>query len=156
MNKFAANFLLFLVVITGLLILPGCAKNSLGTIKVSGTVTLDGKPADGVAVAFYPKAEGGRECFGITDAQGRFVLTVSGAEVGSGAVPGEYIPGFFKEQSPTRGMSEEEVRKKFPRGLPEPIDLLPTKYADRTKTDIAPVKVEKGKKNDFAFDLLSK
>ena len=156
---------LFFIALAGLTVFQGCSGgNSLGTVKVSGTVTLDGAPVEGVNVAFAPTGSEGREGYGTTNAQGKFVLTVPGTETGSGAIPGEYRVTFSKMSDPmeginTAGMSSEEVdqemAKRFPRGLPEAKNLLPAKYADRTATDIAPVTVEKGKKNDFTFELSS-
>ena len=49
---------------------------------------------------------------------------------------------------------DKEVQRRFPRGLPQAKHLLPEKYASRTKTDIAPVTVER-KKNNFTFELKS-
>jgi len=157
MNKFTANIALVLIVVTGLLFFQGCADNPYGAVKVTGTVTLDGEPAEGVTIAFYPVNAEIRESFGRTDAQGQFVLTIPGAPIGSGAMPGEYIVGLIKQKCSTEDMTEA-ARERFINagGLPYPIDLLPSKYSDRNATDIPPVKVERGKKNEFAFDLFSK
>ena len=55
-------------------------------IPVTGTVTLDGKPVDDVAVLFAPAAKG-PAASGTTDAGGKFqLMTVNDP----GAVPGEY------------------------------------------------------------------
>ena len=164
MNKSITNIALCFIPLAGLLVFPGCAGNPLGAVKVTGTVTLDGTPVEGVSVSFTPTGSEGRESYGVTDAQGRFVLTVPGTETGSGAIPGEYRVTFSKESDvlegiDTTGMDSDEidkvVAKRFPRGLPEAKNLLPAKYADRTATDIAPVKVERNKKNAFTFELSS-
>ena len=127
-----------------------------------GTITLDGVAVEGVNVNFIPTGSEGRESYGITDAQGKFVLTVPGADAGSGAIPGEYRVTFSKMSDPLEGLEhlegeelDAEVRKRFPRGLPPAKHLLPEKYASRTATDIAPVKVERGKRNNFTFELKS-
>jgi len=165
MTRFSANIVVFFVVAIGLTIFQGCTKNPLGTVKVTGKVTLDGTPVEGVTVAFYPKSSTDcRECFGLTNAQGQFVLTVSGAEPGSGAIPGEYGVVLTKLQknpsssSQTAGTPDEQ-RSAVPMNPgppPPPVHLLPAKYADKNKTDIAPVTVENGKKNNFAFELSTK
>jgi hypothetical protein len=133
-------------------------------VLVSGTVTLDGEPVAGISVAFVPKGSDGREAYGLTDARGLFTLTISGTEPGSGAIPGEYHVTFSKMSDPLAGINteglddeaiEREMAKRFPKGLPSAENLLPAKYADRNATDIAPVKVERGGKNDFAFNLAS-
>jgi len=161
MNKLTINVALSLITIAGLLMFQGCSGNSLGTVKVSGTVTLDGKPAEGVTVEFYPVGEG-RECFGVTDAQGKFVLTVSGADIGSGAIPGEYHVILTKMRDVAAEMlaqlgnsSDPDSHVAIRGGLPEPVNMLPEKYADRTATDIAPVTVERRGKNSFTFELRS-
>ncbi len=155
MIKIITRTLLGLIVVSGFLLFQGCTKNSLGTTSVTGTVTLDGKPIDGVNVSFSPKNPDGRQCYGVTDAGGVYSLTVPGADVGSGAIPGDYTVTLSKEQSPAEGLSDEEIQQKFGGSLPSPVNHLPQKYADKGKTDIAPVTVEKGKKNVFNFDLTS-
>ena len=157
MNNITTNIVLSLAAVTGLLVFQGCSsKNTLGTVKVSGMVTLDGEPVGGVTVAFLPnRPEGGRECYGATDTQGRFVLTIPGTVPGSGAIPGEYIVTFIKMLDPTEGLTDAEIQRKFPSGLQESINLLPEKYRNRTTTDIAPVTVEQRGKNEFIFEMFS-
>lgn len=153
--KRTSHTILFFVCLLGLLVFQGCG-NPLGTVYVTGVVTVDGAPSEGVSVAFAPKSPEGRECFGVTDTDGVFELTVSGAEVGSGAIPGEYAVTFTKMDDPSRNMTEEEMKKKFARTLPPVKNVLPAKYADRTKTDIQPVTIEKRGKNEFEFALVTK
>jgi len=173
MNKFTTHTALLSVIITGLLVFTGCSENNLGAVKVTGTVTLDGEPISGVTVAFLPAGATGREAYGTTDAQGQFVLTIPSAAAGSGAIPGTYNATFSKEHNPRgdemwayadelrdQGMNEDqipgEVARRFPGGLPDPIDLIPEKYKYSTSAAFPPVTVEKGKKNDFMFDLSAK
>lgn len=62
-----------------LLSLAGCgggaSENTLEVYPVSGTVTVDGEPMQGISVTFFPegttKGNGG---FGATDAEGKFTL----------------------------------------------------------------------------------
>ncbi len=62
----------------------GC-NSSPNIIPVEGTVLLDGKPLEGAAVLFHPKADE-RPAVGITDKRGTFHLTTrspgDGAHVG--------------------------------------------------------------------------
>ena len=62
----------------------GC-NNSPNIVPVKGTVLLDGKPLEGAAVLFQPKADE-RPAVGITDKRGTFHLTTrrqgDGAHVG--------------------------------------------------------------------------
>ena len=150
---------------SGLLLFMGCAEHPFGAVRVTGTVMFDGEPMEGVNVSFAPTGGGdARDSYGLTDAQGRFVLTIPGTDYGSGAQPGEYIVTFSKVQDPMEGQTgleglssedlERELARRFPRGLPGPIDLLPARYNSRTNTPIAPVTVEQGGKNDFTFELM--
>jgi hypothetical protein len=80
------------VAVAGCVALAGCGSGQFATYPVTGTVLVDGQPADGAMVIFVPtstdpKAERKRP-FGIADAQGRFGLTTS--EPGDGAAAGEY------------------------------------------------------------------
>ena len=163
MHKFISNVALFFV-ISGLVVLQGCGGNSLGTVPVSGTVTLDGNSISGVTVSFAPTGTEGREAYGTTDTGGRFVLTVPGTTTGSGTVPAEYRVTFSKMSDPLEGVdtsgmdsdeADAEIRRRFPRGLPVAVSLIPDKYSDRTATDIAPVTVERRGKNNFTFELKS-
>jgi hypothetical protein len=70
----------------------GCGDGKIATYPVTGTVQVDGKPAEGVVVVFCP-AEGSDEFrkqrpFGNTDAHGKFNLTTFTPQ--DGAPEGEY------------------------------------------------------------------
>ena len=67
--------------------ITGCGPQRPETVRVSGTVTLDGKPSSGAAVMLMPK-QGGRPAAGVTDESGEFSLTTF--EQGDGALPGEH------------------------------------------------------------------
>jgi len=73
-----------LCVLSMTLMLSGCGGSSdapdLG--RVSGTVTVDGKPASGVTVLFTP-ADGGRSSTGQTDDSGHYELIYSSSEMGA-------------------------------------------------------------------------
>ena len=63
--------------------------------KVTGTVTLDGKPVKGVTVVFSPE-EGGGESEGATDEKGHFELEYSGGGK-FGALVGKHKISFRDE-----------------------------------------------------------
>jgi hypothetical protein len=72
----------------------GCSKAPYDTAAVSGRVTLNGEPLAGVAVMFQPIAPDGNinpgpGSYGITDADGRYSLTLIGKET-PGAVVGKH------------------------------------------------------------------
>lgn len=73
----------------------GCGRSGqFPTAKVTGTVTVNGKPVEGAILTFYPeagktaKAEAGKAAMGITDAQGKFELSTY--RQGDGAVVGKH------------------------------------------------------------------
>jgi hypothetical protein len=71
--------------------LAGCGSGRLATYPVKGKVLVDGEPAQGVHVAFYPKDTGGHSPYipsGQTDENGEFVLSTF--ITGDGAPAGEY------------------------------------------------------------------
>jgi|EndMetStandDraft_8_1072994.scaffolds.fasta_scaffold428244_1 hypothetical protein len=117
----------------------GCSQSP--TLKVTGTVTIKGEPAENVQVTFLPKE--GRPAAGVTDAQGRFELSTF--KPGDGAMPGE--------QTVTLG-------EYYPPGKPPPMprgnEPLPSRFPPNySDTVSSPLKatVERGQKNDFQFDV---
>lgn len=87
---------------TGLWLLAGCAKGPppLEVAPASGTVVLDGKPAEHAVVTFFPiDGTPGSGASATTDAEGRYVLKTSqrtsgitgqGVKVVDGVPPGRY------------------------------------------------------------------
>ena len=77
-------FAVLLAAVTGL---AGCSSGpDLGS--VTGKVTLDGQPAEGLEVEFEPKQAGGTSAIGYTQADGSYELYYPGNH--PGAPPGEY------------------------------------------------------------------
>lgn len=134
-----------------------CRKDGpMNAVPVTGQVKVNGQTAAGVSVMFSPVDANAYGAAGVTDSSGNFALTIAGAKVNSGAIPGQYVPTFLWDQSPVEGMSEEEIQKKYPDNPPSAINVLPEKYAGKSTTDIEPISVERGKKNHFEFDLQTK
>jgi len=82
-----------LALMMGLIVLSGCGKKGTATYQVTGTVTIDGKPAEGARVIFCPQQGVDPEAarlrpLGVTDSSGQFVLTTY--VKGDGAPPGNY------------------------------------------------------------------
>ncbi len=93
-RKVTASFDL-VVLLTAVVWLPtvfGCGDDKIARYPVTGTVLVDGRPAEGATVIFYPV--GGSEefqkerPFGVTDANGKFDLRTF--QPGDGAPAGEY------------------------------------------------------------------
>ena len=152
MRKQFYSVVLILVIVA----VAGCSeKNPFGTAKVTGNVMVDGSPMSEVTVSFQPVSGDGMTAVGLTDANGKFVLTTGGAPFGSGAVPGEYHVTFFKQVVPEKykTSSPEEFMQKF--GIMEiPYEHpVPLKYHSSKTSGVEPVSVEKSEKNNFEFLL---
>ncbi len=127
----------------------GCRKGGgPKVVPVSGTVTIDGKPAPNIAVVFQPVASGKEEAgmgsTGVTDAQGRFTLMLTGTDKRPGAVVGKHRVT-FSGMTEQRADSDDTVRP----GTPDPI---PPRYREKplefevpaSGTDKADFKLESG------------
>jgi hypothetical protein len=117
----------------------GCGQSP--TVKVSGTVTLNGQPAENIEVTFLPV--GGRYATGVTDAQGRFELSTF--KPGDGVMPGEQIVTLGEYYPPGQPPP-------MPRGNEPLASRFPSIYSDTVKSPLR-AQVERGGKNDFSFDV---
>jgi hypothetical protein len=69
----------------------GCSAEKFKTAEVTGTVTLEGTPVEGVSVEFEPVRTGAEippTAYGSTDAEGKYRLTRVG---GKGGRPGAVV-----------------------------------------------------------------
>lgn len=75
--------------------LSGCGGGaSYELVPVSGRVTLDGQPLANARVNFQPtrdQTDTGPGSSGVTDAEGKYVLSVAGETETAGAVPGKHM-----------------------------------------------------------------
>lgn len=80
------SLMIRLTLVTAFLFLVGCGGSDFNMVSVSGTITMDGEPLEGVEVVFAPmevkgQVEVGPASVGITDSNGGFTLkTPRGAE----------------------------------------------------------------------------
>lgn len=139
--------------------LAGCTKTEpLNTVKVTGTVTVDGAPMGGVNVIFNPVSKDGTAAGGVTGADGVYTLTSGANTPGTGAMEGSFIPTFSKtetEQREPTASPEEEIAK-YGSDPPKVIYLIPQKYGNVKTCGMESVTVVKGKKNHFEFTLSTK
>jgi len=80
-----------LIGIVAVAFIPGCSAEKFKTAEVTGTVTLEGTPLEGVSLEFEPARTGSEippTAYGSTDAAGRYRLTRVG---GKGGRPGAVI-----------------------------------------------------------------
>jgi len=118
---------LFLVAIC----LIGCGKGPK-KVSVSGKVTLDGQAIQNCSVLFQAVNPGGEavwrpDATGLTDAEGRFVLSSIGANGGPGAAAGEYVVKFgWLDPNPPEDESGAPARPPFQ--LPEDAQITGMKF----------------------------
>ncbi|MCL2005158.1 MAG: carboxypeptidase-like regulatory domain-containing protein [Planctomycetaceae bacterium] len=137
-----------------LLLHAGCGgqHNPYDTALVEGFVTLNGEPIEGVNVIFTPRGQT-MAAGGITEGNGRFVLTTAAAPAGSGAEPGEYDVTFSKSEVEGRDMSVEEFNRVFAHRAPVRMFIVPERYGNARTSGLEPVTVERVRMNTFRFEL---
>ena len=130
----------------------GDARENVDTTKVSGTITLDGKPLAGTSVHFI--GEGGKFVgVGTTDPEGKYTLD-------RGSIPGEKgaMPGTNQVYLSMGDSASEEPPIVFPApsAAPQPKKgLIPAKYTDPTKPALTFDVPERGTES-ADFELSSK
>lgn len=150
-----------LLLSAGLALATGCGGGGPSLARVSGRVTLDGKPYPNAVVSFQPvggkdNPNPGAGSMGVTDADGRYVLLydnrIEGAVVGThrvriGTQPGK---GLKDDPSAATGSPDGEV---LPKGAKPVMDYdpIPTSWNENsTKTfDVPPGGTDKA---DFAIE----
>lgn len=142
------------------------------TVAVTGKIIYNGAPLPKATVTFSPEEEGGFPAFAITNAQGEFELT--SFDAGDGAVPGNYkvmVSKMTEVKQGDEGSTSEDpgaaylamerqgfnVHSNNPGGdnsykPPEPEDVIPTRYKDKSKTPLK-AEVKEGADNDFEYDV---
>lgn len=96
---------------------------------VSGTVTVDGEPVQGVAITFVPTTGTGNGAYGATDASGKYDLQYRTGEPGIPA--GEYMALFTKVVQPDgspipEGQTAADVNA---------VDMIPDRYRQMDGAD---------------------
>ncbi len=91
--------------------LVGCGKAGPSLVPVKGTITVDGKPAEGAVLIFHPTGGKGSIASAAADASGAFVITSNGS---AGVVTGSYKvtatwPDPAKKPKVTLGASPEDA-----------------------------------------------
>lgn len=116
--------------LSSLLLLVGCGGVDSDLVQATGTVTVDGKPAAGASVVYFPEAvtDATTVAAGGADQDGKYTLT---SDLESGVAPGKYkVTVIWRE--PTKdnqgGMSMGDVK--------DPPDLLKGRYADPNRSKL--------------------
>ncbi|GEM_PF-366838 len=122
----------------------GCSKSDPRFARVSGRVTLDGKPLAGVVVEFQP--EKGSPSYGVTDQQGRYWLRFSHEQ--GGALIGPHIVRIWaRNPGPQSAGGSYASSAAGSSGSP----LIPPKFNRQSKLEVT---VNPGS-NYFEFELSS-
>ena len=156
---------LFAGVLAALVGCGGSTPKAVPTEMVEGVVTLDGQPVPEATVTFVPVQDGvGASATGMTDAEGKYVLTAVGAgigaELGAGTLPGEYYVGVLKVSLPDIPPSDklgdsaavDSAAAKPPQDA-QVTYIVPDKFRDPQSSGIQ-VTVKAGK-NNIPIDLKS-
>ena len=117
------------------LFLAGCSSGGQppklpDPVTVTGTVTLDDKPIDGVAVRFAPTTDlGYHGATGQTDASGKYELftDIGNGQSRPGAVPGSYIVYVSRLVRPDGSLAP--LNSKEPPMMSGARESLPMKYS---------------------------
>lgn len=128
----------------------GCRSgNSSKTVKVEGTVTLEGKPLSNATVIFFPAA-GQRPANGSTDSIGRFHLSTFQQK--DGAVPGEHTVAVVpKDPPPMPGQAFASPGSSNQTAGPY-VEPFPARYHQPSTSGLTAT-VAADRKNEFAFEL---
>lgn len=141
-NRLPLIFALFSVV----LISTGCggAKN----VPVTGKLTVDGAPMEGVTLSFFPDG-GGVTASATTDAQGAFTVKTSDQD---GCPPGTYVVTVAKYEKV--GPAPKSTGLGPPVGTQELKNTLPEKYAKKDASGLT-AEMKRGMA-PLSFDITSK
>ena len=128
----------------------GCRSgNYPKTVKVEGTVTLEGKPLSSATVIFFPPA-GQRPATGSTDSIGRFQLSTF--QQGDGAVPGEHMVAVVpKDPPPMPGQAFASPGNSNLTAEPY-VEPFPARYNQQSTSGLTAT-VAADRKNEFTFEL---
>ena len=139
----AVRILSYVFVLISMFLLVGCGESVSPANKVTGVVTVGGKPIEGATVIFEPSE--GRSATGITDAKGEFTLTTH--EEGDGAVEGTHKVAISKAAYVPKDTSLEELAKAEKSKSP-----VPEKFGSTERSELT-AKVTADGKNHFEFKL---
>ena len=146
------------ILVTVGIVLTGCSNSSqLPTYRVTGTVTLQGKPVAGAAITFVPTGQEGEAASAITDSEGKYALTTW--QAGDGARPGEYRVKVSKQEQiavdpskMVKNLSIEEEQKIYvesKKPAPPAKRLIPSKFENEQTSGL----VHKVEEKPTTFDI---
>jgi hypothetical protein len=135
-----------------LLITPAGCGNNQKIAKVSGVVTLNGKPYKGAVVSFQPIGDKetpnpGRGSSAVTDENGRYSLIYDGDKNTPGALIGKHRVRIFTQMGAEKGADDGVTPPVNPKKMAEPI---PAEWHEQStkEFDVPPKGTDKA---DFAI-----
>lgn len=132
-----SRYLRQLVLVVLCVAVAGCGSSyQMETARVSGRVTLDGKPVGPCTIVFTPPQ--GRAASGPVDSEGTFTLSTYGA--GDGAIVGTHRVSVFVATS-----DETDSRHEKP-------SLIPEHYASPASSGLV-YEVQPSQSNEFHIEL---
>lgn len=163
MNRFSTTWFVNATLATLLIGMTGCGAPGIGSVPVTGTIKVDGKPTSGVTVVFNP-GDGGRAASGLTDADGKYKLTT--VVSGDGALPGSYKIAVSKHENPADDLPKN-VDPNDAKSMDAIYSKVDTSKIVKSKNLIAPqyenalgsglvAEVKASGENKFDFDVKSK
>ena len=132
------------ILVAAAIVLTGCPNSRPATYRVTGTVTMQGKPFAGAVITFVPTSKEGEAASAITDSEGKYALTTW--QAGDGARPGEYRVKVSKQEETAvdpskmvRNVPLEEDQKYVENKKPRPPvkSLVPSKYQDESSSGLS-------------------
>ena len=133
-----------LSLLAALLAAAGCGGGSDGLTPAAGTVTVDGAPGDGAAVAFVPQAgTPGNGGTGVADKSGKYEITTPQGK--KGLAPGQYKVTVSFRRNADGSAPDPNV----PPIESTASERLPAKYSDRDKTELTATVTADAKPHDF-------
>jgi hypothetical protein len=130
-----------------LMVISGCSGS--GLVPITGTVMVDGSPAEGAVLLFHPTDDPrGTVATGVVEADGRYKLVSNMRE---GVAPGKYKVSI---SWPDPKVQPTESQKMMGTVEPGP-DLLKGKYATRESTTLT-AEITGSTKEIPPFDLSTK
>ncbi len=124
------------LIASSLLVVSGCSDGSSpppnlpDTVKVTGTVTLDGKLLEGAVVRFAPISDRGfHGAAGVVDASGKYELVtdIGNGKSRPGVIPGDYTVYVTRMVKPDGSLVP--ANSKEPPMMSGARDMIPLKYA---------------------------
>lgn len=131
MHRFSLQSKYFtLLAVTLSLLLTGCPKAPSGLVQVTGMMLVDGKPAEGASLVFFPDGadDPSKIAAGVVDSSGKYKLVTN---LQPGINPGKYKVTATWPELPKEG------KAKFSMGNSnDPPDLLKGRYSSPMKTKL--------------------